>query len=189
MKHRLLEGEDPAISEEWNVGHPMLFPLALAQGAQGAASFQFRLPVDDTNTVQIFYNTRQRKPGAAPKPLTMTYERLFDDPNVIVPGDNIANQDFIAWVSQGPISDRVNEHLTATDEGVILYHKLLLENAKKVERGEEPLGIIRDPAENEPWIVVPREQHPILSFRIDPTVEHKTFMSKDESELAVSGGA
>ena len=36
-----LEGEDPATSEEWNVGHPMLFPLALAQGAQGAASFQF----------------------------------------------------------------------------------------------------------------------------------------------------
>ena len=188
MKHRLLEGEDPATSEEWNVGHPMLFPLALAQGAQGAASFQFRLPVDDTNTVQTFYSTRKRKPGAAPKPFAMTYEQLFDDPNAIatVPGDKIANQDFIAWVSQGAISDRVNEHLTATDQGVILYHKLLLDNAQKVADGDDPLGIIRDPAENEPWVVVPREQHPILSFRIDPAREHTTFMKEEESELAVA---
>jgi 5,5'-dehydrodivanillate O-demethylase len=189
MKHRLLEGEDPATSEEWNVGHPMLFPLGLAQGAQGAASFQFRLPVDDTNTVQIFYSTRQRKPDAAPKPLTMTYERLFDDPNAIVPGTNIANQDFIAWTAQGAISDRVNEHLTATDTGVILYHKLLLENAQKVEDGDEPLGVIRDAAENEPWIVVPREQHPILSFRIDPGREHKTFMFDPEDDAQLSAPA
>jgi hypothetical protein len=28
---------------------------------------------------------------------------------------------------------------------VLLYRKLLLENAEKVERGEDPLGVIRDP--------------------------------------------
>lgn len=59
-------------------------------------------------------------------------------------------------------------------------------NARRVEDGEDPLGIIRDPAENEPWIAVPREQHPILSFRIDPAREHLTFMKDDEAKLAAS---
>ena len=187
MKHRLLEGQDPETTDEWTVGHPLLFPLTLAQGAQGTASFQFRLPVDDTHTVQTFYSTRQRKAGAAPKPFRMTCTRLFDDPNVIVPGDLIPNQDAIAWVGQGPISDRTNEHLTATDAGVILYHKMLIENAQKVEKGEDPIAVIREPAENEPCIIVPREQHPQLAFRVDPKRETLAFQRADEeSELTAS---
>jgi hypothetical protein len=65
----------------------------------------------------------------------------------------------------------------------------LLENAQKVEDGDEPLGVIRDAAENEPWIVVPREQHPILSFRIDPGREHKTFMFDPEDDAQLSAPA
>ena len=64
-------------------------------------------------------------------------------------GDTIQKQDFIAWISQGPISDRTGEHLTAVDQGVILYHKLLFENINRVEQGLDPMGIIRDPALNE----------------------------------------
>jgi len=64
MKRRLLAGEDPATSDDWTTGHPLIFPLMLAQGSKGAASFQFRLPVDDTHTVQTFYRTKKREPGA-----------------------------------------------------------------------------------------------------------------------------
>ena len=94
---------------------------------------------------------------------------------MIVPGDKIPNQDFIAWVAQGPISDRPNEHLTAIDTGVILYHKLLLENAQKVQDGVDPMGTIRDPAENEPWIEIPREDHALEAFRINREFEDRSF--------------
>jgi len=176
MKRRLLEGETED-SDDWKTGHPLIFPLILAQGAQGAASLQFRLPVDDTHTIQTFYRTKKRAPGAAPKPFTMTVERLFDA-GEIVPGDLIPNQDFIAWTSQGPISDRTQEHLAAGDTGVILYHKLLIENAKKVENGEDPLGTIRDSAENEPWIEIPREKEILVSYRIDREYGDQTVALK-----------
>jgi 5,5'-dehydrodivanillate O-demethylase len=176
MKRRLLEGETED-SDDWKTGHPLIFPLTLAQGAQGAASLQFRLPVDDTHTIQTFYRTKKRAPGAPPKPFSMTVKRLFDSDGV-VPGDEIPNQDFIAWTSQGPISDRTQEHLTAGDTGVILYHKLLIENAKKVENGEDPLGTIRDPAENEPWIEIPREKQILVSYQINRELEEQTSAAR-----------
>jgi len=178
MKRRLLEG-DPEDSDDWTTGHPLIFPLMLAQGSRGAASFQFRLPVDDTHTIQTFYRTKKREPGFAPKPFSMTYENLFAS-GENVPGDKIPNQDFIAWVSQGPISDRTQEHLTANDTGVILYHKLLLENAKKVEQGQDPMGIIRDPADNDPWIEIPRENHALKAFHIKREFEEQSFQPERE---------
>lgn len=182
MKRRLLEGESED-SDDWTTGHPMIFPLILAQGSQGAATLQFRLPVDDTHTIQTFYRTKKRAPGDTPKPFTMTTKSLFDSGET-VPGDLIPNQDFIAWVSQGPISDRTQEHLTAGDTGVILFHKLLIENAQKVERGEDPMGTIRDPAENEPWIDIPREKHALTGFKISREHEERNFHPEEKRELA-----
>jgi 5,5'-dehydrodivanillate O-demethylase len=182
MKRRLLEGESED-SDDWTTGHPMIFPLILAQGSQGAATLQFRLPVDDTHTIQTFYRTRKRPAGVEPKPFSMSTQALFDSGET-VPGDLIPNQDFIAWISQGPISDRTQEHLTAGDTGVILYHKLLLENAKKVEDGEDPMGTIRDPAENEPWIEIPREKHALTGFQINREQEEKIFAREPKRELA-----
>jgi 5,5'-dehydrodivanillate O-demethylase len=40
------------------------------------------------------------------------------------------------------------EHLGAGDEGIILLRKILREQIEIVRRGEEPLGIIRDPSKN-----------------------------------------
>jgi 5,5'-dehydrodivanillate O-demethylase len=63
----------------------------------------------------------------------------------------------MAWITQGRISDRTTEHPVASDRGVLLYRKLLLENIVTVERGEDPLGVIRDPAANYPMIEIDRE--------------------------------
>ena len=67
-------------------------------------------------------------------------------------------QDEMAWIGQGPISDRTQEHLVTSDKGVILYHNLILENIAKVERGEDPMGVIRDAARNTPYIELKRER-------------------------------
>jgi 5,5'-dehydrodivanillate O-demethylase len=47
----------------------------------------------------------------------------------------------LAWVEQGPVSDRAAEHLATSDKGVILYHRLLNEQMDRVERGEEPMAV------------------------------------------------
>ena len=48
--------------------------------------------------------------------------------------------------------------LATSDKGVILYHKLLMENIEKVQRGEDPMFTIRDMEENVPYIHVQRER-------------------------------
>src|SRR5439155_9997305 len=53
MKRRLLEGEDPETSEDWKVGHALLFPSTLAVGVSAAPTLQIRTPVDDTHTIQF----------------------------------------------------------------------------------------------------------------------------------------
>jgi 5,5'-dehydrodivanillate O-demethylase len=55
----------------------------------------------------------------------------------------------MAWVTQGPIAQRHLEKLGTTDEGVILYRKILQRELAKVARGEDPMGVIRDAAEND----------------------------------------
>jgi 5,5'-dehydrodivanillate O-demethylase len=70
---------------------------------------------------------------------------------------DIGLQDHAAWVAQGPISDRTKEHLATSDKGVILYHKLLMENVARVEQGEDPMFTIRDIEENTPFIHLEHE--------------------------------
>ena len=41
-------------------------------------------------------------------------------------------------------------------EKVFLYRRVLLENVERVGRGEDPLGVVRDPAKNFPMIQIRR---------------------------------
>jgi 5,5'-dehydrodivanillate O-demethylase oxygenase subunit len=61
---------------------------------------------------------------------------------------HVMNQDFVAWVGQGALSDRTQEHLGESDRGVLMMRKRMLEQAELVTRGGEPKAVIRDPAEN-----------------------------------------
>lgn len=36
-----------------------------------------------------------------------------------------------------------------SDEGIILFRKVLHEQIKKMQKGEDPLGVIRDPQRNQ----------------------------------------
>ena len=61
---------------------------------------------------------------------------------------HIANQDFVAWAGQGRTTDRTKEHLGVSDRGVILMRKQYLDDLARIERGEDPKGLVRDPARN-----------------------------------------
>jgi 5,5'-dehydrodivanillate O-demethylase len=49
----------------------------------------------------------------------------------------------------GPLTDRAREHLGAGDEGIIVLRKLLREQIERVQRGLDPIGVIRDPKYNQ----------------------------------------
>jgi 5,5'-dehydrodivanillate O-demethylase oxygenase subunit len=158
-KQRLLEG-DPEDSDDWQVGHPILFPNVLAVGDHRVPEFQIRVPMDDTHTYVVWYWTRPVAPGAGPQnPHAINVaENPFRHDNGRLVVETINGQDMMAWVTQGAISDRTTERLGTSDQGIILYRNMLEENMRKVERGEDPMAVFRDPARNEPMIVVPRER-------------------------------
>ena len=63
-------------------------------------------------------------------------------------GRNFNVHDAFASESQGLIADRTQGHLASSDAGVIAAQQQLLDAVEAVRRGDEPLGVIRDPAKN-----------------------------------------
>jgi 5,5'-dehydrodivanillate O-demethylase len=180
MKRRLLEGESEDV-DDWTVGHPLLFPNILAQGAQDAPTLQIRTPIDDTNTLHIRYRTQRRADGVPPRPMKVVHEKLFDENGKIVP-NKVPLQDMLVWIAQGPISNRTREHLAASDTGITLYRRMLNEALDAVARGEDPMCVIRDAAENHPWIDLHREQETLKPFES----KYKGLLS-DNDQMAVPG--
>jgi len=157
MKRRLLEGESEE-SDDWRIGHPVIFPNILYVAEAGRPHYQIRVPVDDTHTLNFRYQALQPKDGC---PLSAEIparrERPFDENgNLRCGAENVAEQDMIAWVGQGMIADRGREHLMSSDRGIALYRKLLDENIIRVEHGDDPMAVIRDHAKNETMIQVVR---------------------------------
>ena len=64
---------------------------------------------------------------------------MLDDNGKLI-ANTIPIQDCIAWIGQGPISDRTREHLATSDRGVALYHKMLFEKCDRVEQGLDPMA-------------------------------------------------
>ena len=156
-KRRLLEGDSEDV-DDWRIGHPILFPTILALGGNEGPRFEIRVPVDDTHTTVYSYFTRQRAAGAAGLTPIPVYDIPFkhEDGSLVV--DTVLGQDMMAWVTQGELTDRTTERLGTSDKGVILLRQVLEEQLERVARGEDPMGVVRDPTRNE-VIRVPREEH------------------------------
>jgi 5,5'-dehydrodivanillate O-demethylase oxygenase subunit len=52
-------------------------------------------------------------------------------------------------VTQGPIADRTRENLGSSDKGVAMYRRVLRREIKKMEQGQDPMGVVRDAARNQ----------------------------------------
>ena len=147
----------PGVSEP--IGDLVLFPCFPMMADD---SLQIRVPVDDTHTLFIWYNTF----GAEGRAELRIKEQPPQDPRrapvyeVPMPKvdeaggvpwemmDNNGGQDLAMWHSQGDIADRTKEHLGYGDAGVVLYRKLLEGQIKVVEDGGEPVNTFRDPGAN-----------------------------------------
>jgi 5,5'-dehydrodivanillate O-demethylase len=164
IKRRLMEGQSED-ADDWRTGHPLLFPNGLAGGSGGGLwrqmVFQLRVPVDDTNTLHFWYHA-YIPPDDADVPAHLlngapVYEPPVKDANGEYLLDYIHAQDIMAWVTQGPIADRTRERLGASDRGLVLLRNMYRREMEKVERGEDPIGILREGAHNR-VIDLPRER-------------------------------
>ena len=157
-KRRLLAGagED---SDDWKVGHPVLFPNNLAVGSGGGDlwtmhEYQMRVPVDDENTMHYWYTSYEVPKGVEVPPHLLDRVPLYESPVFNERGEYrlevIDNQDVMAWETQGRIAVGAElERLGTTDRGVILFRNMLKRELAKVEAGQDPIGVIRDPEENQ----------------------------------------
>ncbi|MEK7216117.1 MAG: Rieske 2Fe-2S domain-containing protein, partial [Chloroflexota bacterium] len=108
FKRRVVEGETEE-DANWRFGHPLVFPNLLKVGG-----FQWRIPIDDENTLHIWYYTY-----SAPQGTIVPKDEPIPVYEVPVPGadesglprwdllDFTAGQDITMWVTQGRIADRL----------------------------------------------------------------------------------
>ena len=177
IKRRVEEGfteED----DDWVEGHPIMFPNILLVGDEVRSTFQFRVPVDDENTLHVSYYVWRPAPGAqAPVQDVVPYRYvpLKDETGRYIV-DILFNQDYMAWVTQGPVARRDLEKLGESDKGIIFFRKLLKENMAIVADGGDPMNTFRNPAENQ-------------SIRLP--IEHVKFGSRvrDKYSLVEAGEA
>jgi len=114
----------------------------------GGTHFEYRVPIDDTHTLSVVWAWQPVPLEQQPYVQTRIphWEAAITDP---VTGrwisTHVINQDTIAWIGQGDVTDRENEHLGRSDIGVIMLRNRLEDDLQRVERGEDPSGVIRDP--------------------------------------------
>lgn len=143
---RVREGFDES-HELWTIGRVFLWPTGLFIGDH----FEWRVPIDNENTLSVTWMFN-RVP-ATQEPFKQTTIPSWTGP-VADPESgeflvsHILNQDIFAWVGQGTIADRTRELLGRSDRGITMVRHRFLDEIKKVERGEDPKGVIRDPARN-----------------------------------------
>ena len=151
-KRRLLEGQ-PEDSDDWRVGHPVIFPNILAVGSADEHcrmySFQIRVPIDDEHTRHYWFYAFTPPAGVSvPAHLlddVPTYPMPYKDDRGNYLLDFIDGQDIMAWETQGRLADRSREHLGATDRGVILWRRMLKRELEKLALGEDPMCVLRAP--------------------------------------------
>jgi len=133
--------------------HPLIFPNILRQGN----GTQIRVPMDDTHTkifiVRFFPTEGGRiveEEGDPPVEYVKAYK---DPPDAVHPFtrfrmDEVQAQDHMAWETQGPLADRTHERLATSDRGVVMLREIMKREIAKVQQGLDPLGIVRDAAQD-----------------------------------------
>ncbi|HLI82542.1 MAG TPA: aromatic ring-hydroxylating dioxygenase subunit alpha [Bryobacteraceae bacterium] len=131
----------------WTIGRVCLWPNCLFTGDH----FEWRVPIDDENTLSVTWAfsrvPRESEPYVQQR-IPAWHGPVKDPVTGRWISSHIMNQDFVAWVGQGTIADRSQEHLATSDRGILLIRKRFLSDLEAVERGEDPKAVIRDPERN-----------------------------------------
>ena len=153
QKQRFFAGDDVPVEAP----HPLILPNLLFVPVRAGYAMHFRTPIDDFNTQVYQFRFSPTKDGSVvdqPEnpPIEYVGTKNADGEFHL---DNFASQDHMAWETQGPMADRAREHLGESDRGIILFRKLLRDQIRAVENGDDPLGINTDPAKDEIIRLIP----------------------------------
>ncbi len=132
--------------------HPLIFPNILRQGN----NTQIRVPIDNEHTWHIRVGFSPSEDGESvdqtDEEIPVKYDEPYKEPaNALHPWTRfdmlreIAAQDFMAWETQGPIAPREHERLGTGDRGVVAFRQMLKQEIEKVQNGQDPIGVVRDP--------------------------------------------
>jgi len=155
MKQRRTPGRKPGEAARLDQ-HPLVFPITLRHVFRTLKTdgllrhnLQIRVPVDDTHTqvYVVYFTPDETMHSAADGDAPWEYFPIRNERGEYRL-EHVLVQDAMAWETQGGLTDRTQEHLGVGDEGIILLRKVLREQIEIVQRGGEPLGVVRDPVEN-----------------------------------------
>ena len=112
-KRRLLEG-DTSDSDDWKVGHPILFPNILARGRLACSAFEIRVP--DRRVAHLHYTYSYRTNHRAWRSASLQRHPVSETTPTRTKTASwswtpCGGQDMMAWFTQGEISDRSTERL------------------------------------------------------------------------------
>lgn len=116
---------------------------------------RFRVPTDDFKTTTFWIDFYPHRDGQPTQPALLksqgfkksepgVYKRVQDGWWNLYTHE----QDRVAQESQGVIADRTKEHLASSDQGIIMLRRMIKESIDAVRQGRDPVGVIRDRAEN-----------------------------------------
>lgn len=158
-KKRITPGEketDPPLIDQ----HLLLFPATWRRVMRGEEPGRFWhnlemwVPRDDTHT-QVYTVYFEPFAGATMSPVK-------DPPH------SMLSQDAVARETQAAITNSSDKHPSVSDEGILLFRRVLEEQIEAVRQGKDPLGTIRTPGDNH-------------IIELDVTNEHMGLFSNNRS--------
>jgi 5,5'-dehydrodivanillate O-demethylase len=140
---RVREGQ-PEDSRYWTVGRLALWPNGFYLGSH----FEWRVPVDDENTLSVAWFFMRVPKGREPyvQPRVPTWTSPIRDERGRWITSHVINQDIVAWVGQGRIADRTKENLRSSDVGITMMRQRFFAEIDAVAAGRAPIGGLRAPA-------------------------------------------
>jgi 5,5'-dehydrodivanillate O-demethylase len=156
LKQRRTPGRKPGAGPQLDQ-HPLVFPITLRHVFRALKTdglfrhnLQIRVPVDDSHTqvYVVYFTPTDTDRTLADADTPWEYFPIRDEKGEYRL-EHVLVQDAMAWETQGAPTDRTQEHLGVSDEGVILLRKILREQIEIVRKGGEPLGVVRDPIKNQ----------------------------------------
>ena len=141
---RVREGQGEE-DRNWTVGRVALWPNGFYLGRH----FEWRVPVDDENTLSVAWFFMRVPKGREPFVQTRvpTWRSPIKDANGRWITSHVMNQDFVGWVGQGTIADRTRENLRSSDVGISMMRQRFFAEIEAVQAGRNPKGIVRDAAQ------------------------------------------
>ena len=142
---RSIEFVCPNVVQLCRLPHFPLDEVDAEEAEYGVVATRWRVPVDDTNTVEFAYVYSAADESEAyfekPWPADLSNEGGRDYEQMQrFPGD------YEAQVSQRPLAIHATEHLATSDRGVAMFRRMVREGIETVAAGGDPRGIVRDPS-------------------------------------------